>query len=102
MVRAYGEQAFAKLGTAYDKNFFLYRGKGCEACGNSGYRGRIALHELLVATEEFKRLIHKRVTVAELFSLAVNEGMTTLLQDGIAKTLAGSIDFKQVKAVAMK
>jgi type II secretory ATPase GspE/PulE/Tfp pilus assembly ATPase PilB-like protein len=102
LVRAYGEQAFAKLGTAYDKNFFLYRGKGCEACGNSGYRGRIALHELLVATEEFKRLIHKRVTVAELFSLAVNEGMTTLLQDGIAKTLAGWIDFKQVKAVAMK
>ena len=102
LARAYGEQDFAKLGIPYDQNFFLYRGKGCEACDRSGYRGRIALHELLVATNDFKQLIHKRATVSELLCLAIKEGMTTLLQDGTAKTLGGWLDFKQVKVVAMK
>ncbi|MBI2358244.1 MAG: type II/IV secretion system protein, partial [Deltaproteobacteria bacterium] len=102
LMSAYGEQAFSQLGVPYDENFFLYRGKGCESCNQSGYRGRIALHELLVGTDEIKRLVQARVTVAELLQVAVQQGITTLLQDGIAKSIAGRTDFKQVKAVAMK
>lgn len=98
----YGEEAFAKLGIPYDDNFFLYRGKGCGACNKSGYKGRVGLHELLVATDEIKRLIQARATVPEIHKVAVEEGMTTLVQDGVMKSLQGLTDYKQVKAVAMK
>jgi len=98
----YGEEAFAKLGITYDDKFFLYRGKGCEACNKTGYKGRVGLHELLVATAEIKRLIQARATVPEILKVAVNEGITTLVQDGVLKSLQGATDYKQVKAVAMK
>ncbi|MFB3121012.1 MAG: GspE/PulE family protein [Candidatus Binatia bacterium] len=98
----YGEEAFAKLGIPYDDNFFLYRGKGCDYCNQSGYKGRTGLHELLVATDEIKSLILARATVDNLFKVAVEQGMATLLQDGVLKSIQGWTDYKQVKAVAMK
>jgi type II secretory ATPase GspE/PulE/Tfp pilus assembly ATPase PilB-like protein len=98
----YGEEEFAELGIPYDDNFFLYRGKGCESCKKSGYRGRIGLHELLIATDELKVLIQRRASVAEMLKQAKKDGMLTLVQDGIVKTLQGWTDYKQVKAVAMK
>ncbi|MCH7569236.1 MAG: GspE/PulE family protein, partial [Deltaproteobacteria bacterium] len=98
----YGEEAFAKLGIPYDDNFFLYRGKGCDYCNQSGYKGRTGLHELLVATDEIKSLILARATVDHLFKVAVEQGMATLLQDGVLKSIQGWTDYKQVKAVAMK
>jgi type II secretory ATPase GspE/PulE/Tfp pilus assembly ATPase PilB-like protein len=102
MVAGYGEEAFADLGIAYNDAFVLYRGKGCDACKGTGYKGRIALHELLVVTEEIKRLIQTRATVTDMLKLAKEQGMTTLVQDGIIKCLQGWTDYKQVKAVAMK
>lgn len=98
----YGEEAFARLGIPYDEQFFLYRGSGCEVCRQTGYKGRFGLHELLVATEEIKSLIHTRAPVTELFRVAVAQGMTTLVQDGIVKCLQGWTDYKQVQAVAMR
>jgi type II secretory ATPase GspE/PulE/Tfp pilus assembly ATPase PilB-like protein len=98
----YGEEAFTRLNIPYDDKFFLYRGKGCESCNKSGYRGRVGLHELLVATDGMKRLIQQRAAVADLFKVAVEEGMTTLVQDGVMKCLEGWTDYKQVKAVAIK
>ena len=98
----YGEGGFAKLGIPYDDNFPLYRGKGCEACNKSGYKGRVGLHELLVATDELKRLIQAHATVPEIHKVAVDEGMTTLVQDGVMKSIQGLTDYKQVKAVAMR
>jgi type II secretory ATPase GspE/PulE/Tfp pilus assembly ATPase PilB-like protein len=98
----YGEEAFAGLGIPYDERFRLARGKGCEACHQTGYKGRVGLHELLVATEEFKSLIHTRAPVAELLRVAVAQGMATLVQDGIIKCIQGWTDYNQVKAVAIK
>jgi len=98
----YGEDAFAQLGVQYDENFRLQRGAGCEQCSNTGYRGRLALHEFLVATDTIKSLIHAQATVMEMFQAAIEQGMTTLLQDGIHKILEGWTDFKQVRAVALK
>jgi len=98
----YGEEAFAKLGISYDDNFFLYRGKECDSCNKTGYKGRMGLHELLVATDELKKLIHSRATVDHLFKVAVEQGMTTLLQDGIIKSIQGWTDYRHVKSVAMK
>ena len=98
----YGEEAFTKLGIPYDDNFFLYRGKGCDSCNKTGYKGRMGLQELLVATDELKKLVQSRATVDHLFKVAVEQGMMTLLQDGIIKSIQGWTDYKQVKSVAMK
>jgi type II secretory ATPase GspE/PulE/Tfp pilus assembly ATPase PilB-like protein len=98
----YGEAAFAQLEIPDKENLMLYRGKGCAECNQSGYKGRIGLHELLVVSDEIKRLIHARATVAELWQVAVAQGMTTLVQDGVQKVLAGWTDYGQVKAAATR
>ena len=67
-----------------------------------GYKGRIALHELLIADEDIKRAIAKRSPVEEVRQLAIAGGMTTLLQDGIEKAIAGKTDLKQVLAVCLR
>lgn len=98
----YGEEAFSQLGIVYNEDFCLTRGKGCPACRQSGYKGRMGIHELLVATDDVKRLIHARAPVSEILAMARTQGMTTLVQDGIKKTLQGWTDYKQVQAVAMR
>ena len=80
----------------------LHRAKGCEACGNTGYKGRVGLHELLVGTDEIKRLIQEHARVAQILAQALEEGMTTLKQDGMEKVLQGITDMKQVRAVCIK
>jgi type II secretory ATPase GspE/PulE/Tfp pilus assembly ATPase PilB-like protein len=97
-----GKEETAKYGIQYNDDFVLYRGKGCQNCNNSGYRGRAGIHELLVATDPMKRLISSKAHVAEMLQLAKSDGMTTLVQDGILKALDGLTDLKQVKAVAIK
>ena len=85
-----------------DGQFTLYRPKGCETCGGTGYRGRVGLHELLTGSDRIKKQIQEHARVAELFATAVNEGMRTLKMDGIEKVLAGVTDLKQVRAVCIK
>lgn len=102
LAEAYGKDAFEKLGHKYDEAFVLYKGKGCLSCNKSGYRGRAAIHELLVAGDEMKRLISTKARVTEMLALARSAGMTTLVQDGVLKSLSGLTDFRQVKAVAIK
>jgi len=102
LANGYGEEAFAELNKPYNDDLFLYRGKGCNDCKQSGHKGRTGLHELLVATDEIKRIIQSRDTIQEMKKLAVEQGMMTLLQDGILKCLDGWTDYKQVKAVALK
>lgn len=100
---AYGEELWAKqVGAAYDENFKLYVGKGCEACNQSGFKGRIALHELLLGTDRMKRMIQAKAKTEEMLKVAIEEGMTTLVQDGIQKVLQGLTTFKEVRAVAIK
>jgi type II secretory ATPase GspE/PulE/Tfp pilus assembly ATPase PilB-like protein len=55
-----------------------------------------------VASEGLKQLIHTRATVPELLKVAMAQGMTTLVQDGILKTIEGWTDYNQVQAVAMR
>ncbi len=80
----------------------LFRGQGCEACGNTGYKGRLALHELLINTDDIRHAISQRAPVEEIRRLAVAGGMTTLLQDGMTKVLQGVTDLKQVLAVSSR
>jgi type II secretory ATPase GspE/PulE/Tfp pilus assembly ATPase PilB-like protein len=99
---SYGPEYFAKLNIPYTDDLTLYRQKGCDACDKTGYKGRMGIHELLVNTDEVKRLIQKRASVEVIRDLAITEGMTTLLQDGIYKSLKGFTDFKQVRRVCIK
>jgi type II secretory ATPase GspE/PulE/Tfp pilus assembly ATPase PilB-like protein len=102
LVQSYGKDDFHALGHRFDSRFGLYRGRGCAQCNNTGYRGRGGIHELLISTDEIKRLIQTKARVSEIFTHAKAEGMTTLIQDGILKSLEGLTDFRQVKAVAIK
>ncbi|MFB3926409.1 MAG: GspE/PulE family protein [Syntrophales bacterium] len=102
IVRSYGETLFAELNRSYDDNFLLYRPRGCAECNNTGYRGRMGIHELLVASDDIKRMVTKRDSVELLRERAVSEGMRTLLQDGIHKVIDGFTDFKQVLSVCMR
>ncbi|HEY6973564.1 MAG TPA: GspE/PulE family protein [Nitrospiraceae bacterium] len=102
LVRAYGTNAWEALGISYHEEFQLYRGHGCETCNQTGLKGRVALHELLCGSDELRSLIQNRAKTAEMLSVAIKGGMTTLVQDGIGKVLAGLTTYDQVRAVAMK
>ncbi|PKO25737.1 MAG: secretion system protein E [Betaproteobacteria bacterium HGW-Betaproteobacteria-8] len=80
----------------------LYKATGCEKCNDSGYKGRVGLHELLEGTDAIKKNIQEHARVAEMFATALEEGMRTLRQDGIEKVLQGVTDMKQVRAVCIK
>ena len=102
IMESYGEEQFLKLNIPYDDKFTLYRPKGCDACDQTGYRGRMGIHELIIASDGIKRLIQKQETVEAMRKLAMAEGMTTLLQDGIFKSIQGLTDFRQVRRVCIK
>ena len=82
--------------------FVLYTAKGCDACTNTGYKGRVGLHELLMGSDDIKKLIQEHARVAEILAVALENGMRTLKQDGIEKVLQGITDIHQVRAVCIK
>lgn len=80
----------------------LWKANGCSACRGSGYRGRVALHELLVVDDELRTATHARADADRLHELATAGGMTTLLQDGARKCLEGATDLAHVLAVCSR
>ena len=80
----------------------LYEHVGCDKCSGTGYRGRVGLHELLIGSDPIKKGIQGHARVAELFAIALEEGMRTLKQDGIEKVLLGITDIHQVRSVCIK
>lgn len=102
LVQGYGAQDWPTVGIEYRADWSLYRGRGCEACNRTGFKGRVPLHELLRGSEEMKRLIQSRARTADMLSLAMREAMSTLVQDGIQKVLRGETTYQQVRVVAMK
>jgi type II secretory ATPase GspE/PulE/Tfp pilus assembly ATPase PilB-like protein len=91
-IQTYGESGQVKL----------YKAVGCDKCNKTGYKGRVGLHELLVATDDVKKLIQERARVAELFAAAVEGGMRTLKMDGMEKVMMGLTDLKMVRSVCIK
>ena len=80
----------------------FYKAHGCDKCNQTGYKGRLGLHELLVADDHIKRLIQERARVVNVFAAAVEAGMRTLKMDGMEKILLGLTDLKQVRSVCIK
>ena len=100
-VRAYAGD-FDALGFPYTDDLILYRANGCDACNNTGYKGRTGIIELLDGTDDMKSLIQRKAAMEELRDQAVKDGMTTLMQDGIRKTFLGQTDLPQVRKVCIK
>ncbi|WP_425973559.1 GspE/PulE family protein [Tepidimonas sp. HKU78] len=81
-----------------DGGLVLGHAPGCTECGQTGFRGRLAVHELLVASADIRQLVQTRARPAEIQAQAVREGMRTLRQDGIEKVLAGLTTLAEVRA----
>ena len=102
LVREYGQVAFEKnVNAPYSDDLTLYKATGCPACNNSGYKGRMAIHELLMGTDCLRELIQTRTRIEEIREQALSDGMTTLKQDGIEKIFAGHCDLLQVNKVCI-
>ncbi len=97
----YGEKYWAQTGIEYDPDTTLYKPVGCDACSNTGYRGRMGIHELMEGTPKIKLMIKKQASTEMLFAQAMKEGMSTLRQDGIMKVFKGYTDLSEVRRVCI-
>ncbi|RDV26771.1 GspE/PulE family protein [Alteromonas aestuariivivens] len=95
--RQYGHEFVGEL--KLSKPLQLYRAKGCDECGDTGYRGRTGVHELLGMTPALRSMVYKEASVADMKEQAMNDGMRTLVQDAIYKVLKGDTDLAQVQIV---
>ncbi len=102
LLQGHGYESWHVLGVDYHDGLTLRRGRGCEACNRTGFKGRVPIHELLVASEVVKQLVQGKARTSELHDKAIQEGMSTLLQDGIRKVLRGLTTYSQVRAVAVR
>lgn len=77
----------------------LFRAQGCEQCNGSGYRGRTAILELMVITDPIRRLVLQRADAVTLQREAIKQGMRTMYDDGLRKTVAGTTTIEEVVRV---
>lgn len=89
-----------KLFPAKSDQVKLYKGKGCEQCGDSGYQGRVGIFEVLQVSEKIGRLILERAAAPEIERTAIEAGMVTIVQDGFLKALEGVTTLEEVLRVA--
>ena len=81
------------------ESIVFYRGRGCEQCRHSGYRGRLGVFELMLMNEEVQDLIVKRAPLSEVRNAALANGMKTLKQDGFQKIIEGKTTIEEVMRV---
>jgi len=101
LVDEYGRESFARTGITRD-GVTMFRAAGCDHCGHSGYRGRLGIHEILECTPKLRGLIKRRADTDSVREQAIQDGMTTLKQDGILKVLTGVTDIHEVRRVCIK
>ena len=78
----------------------FYEAKGCEECNNSGFKGRLAIFEIMQMTNEVAKLTIERADTNRLRQQAQKDGMTLLLEDGIRKIAQGLTTIEEVLSVA--
>ncbi len=78
----------------------LYRGKGCDVCSKTGYKGRVGIFELLEVNEEIARLTIERTPAEKIERAAIQNGMITLMQDGYLRAVEGATTIEEVMRVA--
>jgi type IV pilus assembly protein PilB len=79
----------------------LFRPVGCAACGKTGYRGRLAVHEVMTVSEEIERMVVEKASSEEIGRIAREQGMSTLRQDGMAKVLEGITSIEEILRVVV-
>ena len=79
----------------------FYRGVGCKKCRNTGYAGRIAIHELFVPDDEISEMINERISTKKLRAKALEKGMLPLHHDGIEKVKAGIVSIEEILRTAV-
>jgi type IV pilus assembly protein PilB len=79
----------------------LHRAVGCSNCSKTGYKGRLALHEVMAVTEEVERLAVERASTTAINACALAEGMATLRDDGMAKVLQGVTSLDEILRVVV-
>lgn len=96
------EDALMDIGFSQDEvgTFKLLKGKGCQTCGGTGYKGRIALYEVMPVSEELKEMIVKGATATELKRAAIKSGMKSLRMSGLTKIKAGVTSIEEVLKVS--
>ncbi|MBU6435428.1 MAG: GspE/PulE family protein, partial [Nitrospirae bacterium] len=102
LVQGCGAREWEQWGVADATSITLYRGRGCDVCNRTGFKGRVPLHELLIGSEDMKSCIQSKARTVEMLNVAMREGMISLVQDGIRKVLQGVTTYRQVRSVAMK
>lgn len=80
----------------------IYRGQGCEACGNSGYLGRVGIFEVMQVTDKISRFILQKADAATIEKQAKEDGMITMKQDGYLKVLEGVSTIDEILRVAQE
>jgi len=78
----------------------VYQGKGCLHCGNTGYRGRMAVHEVMPMTSRLREMVVRRASTSELAQEAIAEGMQTMQQDAVQKVRSGLTTVEELMRVA--
>jgi len=102
LIRSYGHEWFTEHKMPdYSPELSFMKKQGCEKCGGTGYKGRIAFHELLTGTKKVKEALKKSMDADHLKELAIEEGMKTLRMDGILKVFQGMTDYDQVNKVCL-
>ncbi len=94
-------EALIKMGFSRDEagTFKCFKGKGCLACNDTGYKGRIALYEVMPVKDELKELIVKGATATDLKKAAIQRGMRTLRMSGLAKIKEGLTTIEEILRV---
>lgn len=98
LIDAYGREQFEEL-EIDTKKVELMGPVGCTDCGNTGYKGRTGIHELLKGTIELQAMIYKKAELSDIRKQAIKDGMRTMKQDGIHKIFLGLSDYKQLLRV---
>ena len=101
IVNDYGKKYFGSTGIEYESDMTIFKSVGCETCSNTGYRGRLGIHELMQGTPKVKLMIKKQMNTEQIFEQAMKEGMATLKQDGIKKVFQGLTDISEVRRVCI-
>ena len=102
ILEAYGAHPLQPLPATALDTATLFSPVGCASCQKTGYRGRFGLHELLVSNDSLKLKIAQNLPVTALREAAMENGMLTLMQDGILKALHGDTSFHAVRAACIK
>lgn len=82
------------------ENQTFYKGTGCARCNHTGYKGRIAIQEVMIVSKAIREAIHRQAGTDELAQIAVGQGMIRIREDGIAKALRGLTTIEEVMRVA--